>query len=187
FSTYYNNRQVQDYLGVNKEWTLLNSQVLAAFAASLVPDHKSVIGKLLNGGLRVRPVLVYSGDQDYVYNWIGSRAMTLATEWSGQGGFNKAHDVIYKDQSGKQIGKLRSYTDGESGQLNFMQVFGGSHNAAADEPKGVLMFLQDFISGQLHDSPGDTPGLGTDAASLDGFVDVACQVRLKSPRRILPT
>lgn len=36
------------------------------------------------------PVLIYSGDKDYICNWMGGLAWTEALEWKGYDGYNEA-------------------------------------------------------------------------------------------------
>jgi len=38
------------------------------------------LAPLLDAGI---PVLIYSGDQDYICNWRGGLAWTLALKWQG--------------------------------------------------------------------------------------------------------
>ncbi len=56
----------------------------------LTLDHDTMAGfklaKLLDNGV---PVLVYSGDQDYICNWMGGLAWTEALQWDGYEEFNK--------------------------------------------------------------------------------------------------
>ncbi|KAF4673705.1 hypothetical protein FOL47_010186 [Perkinsus chesapeaki] len=119
---YFNNRALQDYLGVRQEWKLLNTAVLEAFLGDLFVDYSSNLTDILNRGLRVC--------------WLEAWKI-------------RAWHEIYLLPSGKQIGKLRSFTLAKTGgELNFAQVFGAGHNAAEDFPDGVLKLVDDFVFGK---------------------------------------
>jgi len=61
-------------------------------------------------------VLIYAGDDDFICNYMGNKAWTLALQWSGQTGFNAAEDHEW-NVAGAAAGIARSYQN-----FNFLQV-----------------------------------------------------------------
>lgn len=51
-------------------------------------NYQQMIPSLLSSGVRV---LIYAGDQDYICNWLGNHAWTLALEWDHKADFNKVN------------------------------------------------------------------------------------------------
>lgn len=74
-------------------------------------------------------VLIYAGDCDFVCNWLGNQAWTLALQWSGQAGFNSAANVPWL-VNGEAAGNIRSYDT-----LAFATVANAGHMA----PGGKLI------------------------------------------------
>jgi cathepsin A (carboxypeptidase C) len=46
-------------------------------------------------------VLVYAGEMDYICNYIGNKAWTLALSWTGKAKFVAAGDHAWKTPEGK--------------------------------------------------------------------------------------
>ena len=46
-------------------------------------------------------VLIYSGDVDYICNWLGNKKWVKALEWEGQEQFNQADDKPWNLSTGK--------------------------------------------------------------------------------------
>jgi cathepsin A (carboxypeptidase C) len=91
------------------------------------------VADLLNAGI---PVLIYAGDADYVCNWLGNKAWTLALEWSGSEAFNNAVDSDWKSE-----GMVRS-----ANGLTFLQVYGAGHLVPMDQPETALNLINTFTS-----------------------------------------
>ena len=83
---------------------------------------------LLERGVRA---LIYVGENDFICNWVGNEAFTLAMEWSGQEEFNKRESGtwVYKNET---VGRLRNVVP-----LTFATVKGAGHMAsrAAFKPR----------------------------------------------------
>jgi cathepsin A (carboxypeptidase C) len=78
---------VQRILGVpGRKWedcnNLVHTYLLGDWMLNLMPQ---VADMLDNSDLEV---LVYSGDKDFVCNWRGGEAWTLATKWENKAQFN---------------------------------------------------------------------------------------------------
>ena len=85
-------------------------------------------------------VLIYAGDCDFICNWMGNKAWTLALEWTGQKDFNSADD--------KEIGYgvVRKAVAAEgTGSLTFLQVYEAGHMVPMDQPKNALSLFNTFI------------------------------------------
>merc|ERR1712157_530775 len=64
-----------------------NNTVNAMFASDWMKNFDRQVVDLLEGGVKV---LIYAGDMDFICNWIGNKAWTLALDWSGKAAFNAA-------------------------------------------------------------------------------------------------
>ena len=91
-ASYLNSPTVQAALGVKSKWQDCNRVVTIGFLLDWMHDFQNKIPVLLEAGI---PVLVYAGDQDFICNWLGNKAWTLALEWSGKDAFNKAEDRLW--------------------------------------------------------------------------------------------
>ncbi|RYD81270.1 MAG: hypothetical protein EOP84_11265, partial [Verrucomicrobiaceae bacterium] len=82
-----------------KQWESCNTAVDVMFMKDWMRNFDSVLIPMLEGGVRV---LVYAGDVDFICNWMGNKAWSLALDWSGKGAFNALQDAswIYKQQGG---------------------------------------------------------------------------------------
>merc|ERR1712157_305780 len=81
--SFMNNQTVKEALGVPEEvvWQDCNNTVNAMFASDWMKNFDQQVVKLLEGGVKV---LIYAGDMDFICNWIGNKAWTMALEWSGK-------------------------------------------------------------------------------------------------------
>jgi len=86
-------------------------------------------------------VLIYAGDADFICNWMGNKAWTLALEWPGAGGFTAAADHDW-EVAGQKAGTARS-----SGGFTFLQVNNAGHMVPRDQPANSLSMVNTFISG----------------------------------------
>mmetsp|Transcript_4055 Transcript_4055/g.9666 ORF Transcript_4055/g.9666 Transcript_4055/m.9666 type:complete len:130 (+) Transcript_4055:642-1031(+) len=104
--------------------------------------HQSYVADLLSWGV---PALIYAGDADFVCNWYGNKAWTLALDWAGKGDFNAAPDLPWPADAapdGGGWGEARS-----AGGFTFLRVFGAGHMVPMDQPEASLEMLNTFISG----------------------------------------
>ena len=78
---FFNKKDVQDYLGVKGQWQPCSGPPGAGLRAGDWWDRAAgQLTDVLEGGVHV---LVYSGDLDYICNWMGGDAWTRALQWSG--------------------------------------------------------------------------------------------------------
>jgi len=130
-------------LGVSDKveaWKTCNNAVNAMFASDWMHNfHKKLI-PMLEDGIHA---LIYAGDCDFICNWMGNKAWTLALDWNGKDAFNNAEDTDWKLSDGTAAGKVR-----EANGLTFLQVYGGGHMVPMDVPVAALQMLQTYIGGQ---------------------------------------
>ena len=147
-----NSPAVQSSLGVlsqNITWHSCNMQVNGMFSADWTRNFQQLIPDLLKSNIRV---LIYSGDMDFICNWLGNKAWTLELPWSGQTSFAATHDKPwYVDEV--EAGMFRTVSNAKVNMLfNFVQIHGAGHMVPMDQPKRALRMVQHFIS--------DTPFYG---------------------------
>ncbi|KAJ7689713.1 Alpha/Beta hydrolase protein, partial [Mycena rosella] len=81
-------KDVQALLGVDvSTYASCSDKVGFNFSVSLdmVKGATEYVGALFERGVRV---LIYVGTYDWVGNWVGNEAWTLALEWSGHAEFS---------------------------------------------------------------------------------------------------
>merc|ERR1712157_339741 len=137
--SFMNNQTVKEALGVPEEvvWQDCNNTVNAMFASDWMKNFDQQVVKLLEGGVKV---LIYAGDMDFICNWIGNKAWTMALEWSGKEAFNAASDreVVLRGD-GESVGEAR-YAD----NFSFFRIYDAGHLAPMDKPKVTLEMVKYF-------------------------------------------
>ena len=137
--SFMNNQTVKEALGVPEEvvWQDCNQTVNAMFASDWMKNFDQQVVKLLEGGVKV---LIYAGDMDFICNWIGNKAWTMALEWSGKEAFNVASDreVVLRGD-GESVGEAR-YAD----NFSFFRIYDAGHLAPMDKPKVTLEMVKYF-------------------------------------------
>lgn len=135
--------RVQQILGVTgQKWQDCNKAVTLAFVLSGDEIHhfQQTIPDQLNDGIRV---MMYAGDQDYICNWLGNQAWTLALDWAHKDDFNQVQTSSFM-VDGKSAGNLRS-----SNGFQFLQVFDAGHMVPMDQPAVALAMLNAFLDNTL--------------------------------------
>lgn len=92
---------------------------------------------LLEGGL---PVLVYSGDQDYICNWMGGKAWTEALLWSGHMDYLRAPMKEWLGANGETAGEVK-----KANNFTFLRLYDAGHMVPMDQPEQALFMLMQFI------------------------------------------
>ncbi|KAK3280824.1 hypothetical protein CYMTET_11358 [Cymbomonas tetramitiformis] len=143
--------EVQKALGVgSRKWSDCNREVALMFelAGDWMHDFQQMIPDQLNDGIRV---LIYAGDQDYICNWLGNQAWTLALDWPHKAEFNATAPADWNvDQ--KKAGELRT-----SNGFSFLRVLDAGHMVPRDQPAAALDMINSFISGKLDSTNPDEP------------------------------
>lgn len=141
-----NDASVQSALGVKAgtTWQSCNYQVNQGFAYDWMKDFQQDANAVLEAGL---PVLIYAGDCDFVCNWLGNQAWTLALDWSGKSDFNKAAMHPWS-AGGTAAGEARTAPGSTKGsRLTFLRVYDAGHMVPMDQPANALAMINNFISG----------------------------------------
>mmetsp|Transcript_9736 Transcript_9736/g.14681 ORF Transcript_9736/g.14681 Transcript_9736/m.14681 type:complete len:415 (+) Transcript_9736:161-1405(+) len=131
-----------------KEWVSCNTAVDLAIAPyDWMKNFQGTIAPMVEGGVRV---LIYAGDTDFICNWMGNKAWTLAIAWDGREAFHAEgdHEWFY-DEARTQLGgwaRSASSTSGAGGSLTFLQVKEAGHMVPMDQPEAALSMINAFTS-----------------------------------------
>ncbi|KAG0253529.1 hypothetical protein BG011_006320 [Mortierella polycephala] len=140
--TYLNREDVKTALGAQVEtYQSCNMQVNMRFMLQgdwMKPFHY-MVPPLLEDGIRV---LLYSGDADFICNWMGNKAWALALPWSGQPRMQEKKDKKWI-ANGHHAGDVRT-----SGPLTFLRAFGGGHMLPYDKPEESLAMFNTWVNGK---------------------------------------
>jgi cathepsin A (carboxypeptidase C) len=136
--SFLNRADVQQVLGVDMHWAEVNQMVHTFLLGDWMTNLVSKVGSILDNNPDVE-VLVYSGDKDWICNWRGGEAWTLATHWNSHADFNKQEFESWT-VDGKPAGEMRQY-----GNLHFLRVFDAGHMVPMDQPANALAMLDRFL------------------------------------------
>jgi cathepsin A (carboxypeptidase C) len=124
---------VIEALGVQGDsWTECNDSVHSALTPDWFTDESSNVAYLLSQNV---PVMVYSGDLDFICNWMGGQMWTNQMTWPGQDTFANL--------------TLNNYTYGQYKtfeQFTFYKVYNAGHMVPMDQPAAALDLLTNFIA-----------------------------------------
>lgn len=104
----------------------------------MTPAHRVIPGILTE-----IPVLIYAGDIDFICNWLGNEAWTLALDWPGKSALNAAKQKELRANSGKNYGNVRNAQG-----LALMQIYKAGHTVPEYEGEGSLDFLNRWMGGE---------------------------------------
>jgi cathepsin A (carboxypeptidase C) len=135
-ATYLNSASVQQQLGVSGTWQSCNMKVNSMFAKDWMQNYQVQLPDLLASNIKV---LIYAGDCDFICNWLGNKAWTLAMSWPGQSAFNAAADNAYVI-NGTQVGEIRTAQG-----FSFVRVYNAGHMVPMNQPGPSLGILNNFI------------------------------------------
>ena len=131
-----------------KEWVSCNTAVDLAIAPyDWMKNFQGTIAPMVEGGVRV---LIYAGDTDFICNWMGNKAWTMAIGWDGREEFHATgdHDWYYDEAQTLLGGWARSANSqsGAGGSLTFLQVKEAGHMVPMDQPQAALSMLNTFTA-----------------------------------------
>jgi len=137
--TYLNSDRVKKVLGVKKGWKTCNFAVNGMFHTDWMQNQAGHIPPLLKNGARV---LLYAGDVDFICNWMGNKAWSLAMDWKHKKAFNDAPDREWK-VNGKSLGQERN-----ANGLTFLRIHKAGHMVPQDQPAAAMEMVNSFIAGE---------------------------------------
>ncbi|KAE8141468.1 peptidase S10, serine carboxypeptidase [Aspergillus pseudotamarii] len=132
---------VMDAIGVNINYTQSNNDVYYAFQQTgdfVWPNFIEDLEEIL--ALPVRVSLIY-GDADYICNWFGGQAVSLAANYSHAAQFRSA-GYTPLTVNGIEYGETREY-----GNLSFTRVFEAGHEVPYYQPIASLQLFNRTIFG----------------------------------------
>ena len=143
---YLNTPEFQAAIGSPLNYTQTNFQVVHAFTSTgdyerqaLVPN----IAELLNSGIRVG--LMY-GDRDYICNWLGGEAISLAVAAQAAG----TYASLFPAAGYAPIITNTSYIGGvvrQYGNLSFSRIYDAGHSVPAYQPETAFEVFARIMTG----------------------------------------
>jgi carboxypeptidase C (cathepsin A) len=144
FVAFLNQPHIQEALGVNINYTAdASSDVFFAFARTgdfVYRDFIRDIRILLDAGVRIH---LYYGDADYICNWFGGEAVSLALNYTTASGaeFERAgYEPLRVD--GTEFGVVR-----QKGRLSFARIYDAGHEVPFYQPKAAQEMFRRVIQG----------------------------------------
>eukprot|EP01126_Amoeba_proteus_P043747 TRINITY_DN481_c0_g1_i4.p2 TRINITY_DN481_c0_g1~~TRINITY_DN481_c0_g1_i4.p2 ORF type:complete len:180 (-),score=47.52 TRINITY_DN481_c0_g1_i4:168-707(-) len=115
--------------------TLVHTYLLGDWVGNFAVDVPSVLAKKI-------PILVYSGTNDFICNYIGGQRWTNGMVWSGQSAFQAANTTSWI-VDGKVAGTVKTASG-----FTFLSVFNAGHMVPMNQPKNALDMVKRFITGK---------------------------------------
>lgn len=141
FNKYLERPEIMEALGVKINYTQSNSNVSYAFQQTgdhVWPDFLKDLEHLLT--LPVRIALIY-GDADYICNWFGGEAVSLALNYTHSSDFRKAGYTPMM-VNGVEFGETREY-----GNFSFTRIYEAGHEVPFYQPLASLQLFNRTING----------------------------------------
>ena len=138
-NTFLNADSTKKALHISREshkWESCNFGVHSHFMNDWMKDMSPKVADVLNDGIRV---LVYAGDVDFICNYLGNRAWTVALDWDHKDEFNAAEDKDWNSRAG-----LSKSAHG----FTFLQVYDAGHMVPMDKPQVSLAMINQFFTGK---------------------------------------
>jgi carboxypeptidase C (cathepsin A) len=134
FSDFLNLADTQDKLGVNINYTDsgYSAEVGNGFSSTgdfIFPQFIGDMEEILSYGVRV--AMIY-GDADYICNWFGGEAISLAMNYSDSKSFRAAGYAPFM-VDGTEYGEVREY-----GNFSFTRIYESGHEVPYYQPKASL-------------------------------------------------
>ncbi|KAJ1984635.1 hypothetical protein H4R34_000538 [Dimargaris verticillata] len=144
---YLNRPEVKKELGADVDkYKGCNMNINLGFnlAGDWMKPYMRLLPDMLEAGVRM---LVYAGDADFICNWYGNKAWSLALSWSGKDALNAAADKPWVVASSTTKGKEYHAGDARSHEnLTFLRVFGAGHMVPYDQPESALDMVNRWLA-----------------------------------------
>ncbi|KAH6674639.1 Alpha/Beta hydrolase protein [Halenospora varia] len=143
FIRFLNLEKTQNALGVSLNYTSQsNSEVASNFRETgdfVYGTFKKDLETLLDAGVRVA---LFYGDADYICNWFGGEALSLALNFTTAPQF-RAVPYSPFTVSGKEYGQVRQY-----GNFSFARIYAAGHEIPYYQPEASLEFFRRVLNGK---------------------------------------
>ena len=136
FVDYLNLPSVQNALGVNLNYTESNNDVYYAFQQAgdfAYPNFLTDLEMVLNNSVNVA---LYHGDADYICNWFGGQAVSLAINYTHSAEFRAANYAPFV-VDGEEYGEVRQF-----GNFSFMRMYEAGHEVPFYQPLASLALFK---------------------------------------------
>lgn len=170
-----------DALGVSVNYTSSNNDVYYAFQQTgdfVWPNFIEDLEEILTYPVRVS--LIY-GDADYICNWFGGQAVSLAVKYPHSEQFQQAgYTGLLVD--GVEYGETREY-----GNFSFTRVYEAGHEVPYYQPEASLqlfnrtLFGWDIAEGNVQIWPGYSTNGSATATHSESFVPLPTATPSSSP------
>jgi carboxypeptidase C (cathepsin A) len=143
---YLNTAEFQAAIGSPINYTETNYQVVSAFTSTGDYERQSLVPSivsLLNSGVRVG--LMY-GDRDYICNWLGGEAISLAIAAQAGG----SYPALFPAAGYAPIITNTSYIGGvvrQYGNLSFSRIYNAGHSVPAYQPETAFEVFARILTG----------------------------------------
>jgi len=139
--TFLNQDAVKKALGANSDiyWEACNMVVHSEMLGDWMGNFADDIPLLLQNNVSV---LVYSGTEDWICNYLGGQRWVNNLDWQGQKQFNSLDLQPWKYKM-KTVGLGKAYAG-----LTWLEVFDAGHMVPMDQPANALDMLNRFIHNQ---------------------------------------
>ena len=144
FERFLNKATTQAALGVNLNYTSDSSYAVDVgfiYTGDFVfPNFKTDLEMILNNNVRVN---MYHGDADYICNWFGGEAVSLALNYSHSAQFRASgYSPFVVD--GTEYGEVR-----QAGNFSFVRIYEAGHEVPYYQPKASLEMFKRVLANQV--------------------------------------
>ncbi|KAI4708085.1 hypothetical protein J4E89_007205 [Alternaria sp. Ai002NY15] len=185
YGDYLNLAEIQDALGVTLNYSGSNG-IYYAFQNTgdfIYPNFRLDLEYLLSQDVRVS--LAY-GDADYICNWFGGEAISLAMEYTHSDEFRAAgYAPMMVD--GSEYGEVRQY-----GNFSFARVYEAGHEIPYYQPVAALAYFNrtlyhyDIATGEEKVTANLTSSGPANATHTQSFVPITSSIIQAFPSPIYP-
>lgn len=141
YEDYLNQAKIQNALGVSLNYTSSNNDIYYQFQTTgdfVYPNFLADLEEIVSSGVRVG---LFYGDADYICNWFGGQAISLALNYTHSKEFAAAgyEPFVWGDQ---QYGETREY-----GNFSFTRIYEAGHEVPYYQPAAALTMFDRMLSG----------------------------------------
>ncbi|CAN6606981.1 vacuolar serine-type carboxypeptidase Atg42p [Trichomonascus vanleenenianus] len=138
---YMNQDKVLKAVGAEKtSFAACNQTIIGDFARSgaQLDSGGQNLTDVLNAEI---PLLIFAGDADTTYNWLGNLAVAKSIQWKGQSEFNMTVPRTWTFDN-KAVGQITNYDI-----LTFVRVYHAGHLVPFSNPPAALNMINNWMKG----------------------------------------